>query len=134
VLAHFDAFALRVTLGNAKGRAMAGHAPTGDNLHRLPTDEELRRLQRTTVLYYRHETNPDNGLVREKTEPEAPCSIAAVGLALASIPVIVEFGIDLGPAVLMIENYRTGLIWSLIRRYPPVLAGLRAAGFTGGWL
>ena len=45
----------------------------------LPTDEELDRLQWTTVLYYLHETNPDNGLVRDKTDPAAPCSIAAVG-------------------------------------------------------
>src|SRR5947199_2274864 len=69
---------------------MAGHAPTGDDLHRLPTDEEFHRLQRTTVLYYLHETNPDNGLVRDKTDRDAPCSIAVVGLALATLPVIVE--------------------------------------------
>src|SRR5262249_54437251 len=55
--------------------------------------QELNRLQWTTVLYYLHETNPDNGLVRDKTDPEAPCSIAAVGLALATIPVIVERGV-----------------------------------------
>jgi hypothetical protein len=67
--------------------------PTTDDRHPLPTDEELRRLQRTTVLYYLHETNPDNGLVRDKTHPEAPCSIAAVGLALATVPVIVERGV-----------------------------------------
>jgi hypothetical protein len=36
--------------------------------------------------------------------------------------------------VLMIENYRTGLIWNLMRRCPTVVAGLRRAGFTGGWL
>ena len=45
-----------------------------------------------------------------------------------------QFGIDQGPVVLMIENYRTGLIWNLMRRCPPVVAGLRRAGFTGGWL
>src|SRR5262245_65381456 len=72
---------------------MAEAAPTGDNLDRLPTDDELRRLQRTTVLYYLHETNPDNGLVRDKTHPDAPCSIAAAGLALATIPVVVERGV-----------------------------------------
>src|SRR5689334_18257776 len=66
---------------------------TDDHLHRLPTDQELDRLQRTTVLYYLHETNPDNGLVRDKTQPDAPCSIAAVGMALATIPVIVEPGV-----------------------------------------
>ena len=45
-----------------------------------------------------------------------------------------HFGIDQGPVVLMIENYRTGLIWNIMRRCPPVVAGLRSAGFTGGWL
>jgi hypothetical protein len=67
--------------------------PTGDGLGEPPTDDEFRRLQRSTVLYYLHETNPDNGLVRDKTEPNAPCSIAAVGLALATFPVIVERGV-----------------------------------------
>ena len=34
-----------------------------EDLLRLSTDQELGRLQWTTVLYYLHETNPDNGLV-----------------------------------------------------------------------
>ncbi len=67
--------------------------PLSDESDGLPTDEELLRLQRSTVLYYLHETNPDNGLVRDKTDLGAPCSIAAVGLALATIPVIVERGV-----------------------------------------
>ena len=45
-----------------------------------------------------------------------------------------QFGIDQGPVVLMIENYRTGLVWNLMRRCSPVVTGLRQAGFTGGWL
>jgi hypothetical protein len=45
-----------------------------------------------------------------------------------------HFGIDQGPVILMIENYRTGLIWNIMRRSPYVAAGLRAAGFRGGWL
>jgi hypothetical protein len=44
------------------------------------------------------------------------------------------FGIDQGPVVLMIENYRSGLLWDIMRRCPYVIAGLRRAGFTGGWL
>jgi hypothetical protein len=60
--------------------------------NRLLTDEDLRRLQWTTILYYLHETNPDNGLVRDKTDPAAPCSIAAVGMALATLPIAVERG------------------------------------------
>lgn len=45
-----------------------------------------------------------------------------------------HFGLNEGPTVLMIENYRTGLIWSLTRGSQPFVAGLRAAGFDGGWL
>jgi hypothetical protein len=59
----------------------------------LLTDQELDRLQWTTVLYDLHETNPDNGLVRDKTDPAAPSNIAATGLALASLPVIAERGV-----------------------------------------
>src|SRR5215510_10390139 len=55
-----------------------------------PSNEEWGLLQFSTVLYYLHETNPDNGLVRDKTEPNAPVSIAAVGMALATVPVVVE--------------------------------------------
>jgi hypothetical protein len=44
------------------------------------------------------------------------------------------YGLDQGPIVLMIENYRTGLIWRLMRRCPYLVKGLRRAGFTGGWL
>jgi hypothetical protein len=67
--------------------------PAEEGLHRLPTDQELGRLQWTTVLYYLHESNPDNGLVRDKVDPNAPCSIAAVGLALATIPPAVHRGL-----------------------------------------
>ena len=45
-----------------------------------------------------------------------------------------HFGIDQGPVSLMVENYRTGLIWNIMRRCPYVVAGLRRAGFQGGWL
>jgi len=43
-------------------------------------------------------------------------------------------GLNQGPIVLMIENYRTRMIWSLMRNCPYVVSGLRRAGFTGGWL
>jgi hypothetical protein len=64
-----------------------------DDLDRLPTDEELARLQWTTVEYYLKETNPVNGLIRDKTDPTAPCSVASVGMALATYPVGVERGV-----------------------------------------
>ena len=43
-------------------------------------------------------------------------------------------GIDQGPILLMAENLRSELVWRTIRRSPYVVAGLRRAGFTGGWL
>ena len=57
------------------------------------TDRDLGLLQLSTVLYYLRETNPDNGLVRDKTDPAAPVSIAAVGMALATVPVVIERGV-----------------------------------------
>jgi hypothetical protein len=44
------------------------------------------------------------------------------------------YGIDQGPVVMMIENYRSGLIWRLMRKCPYIVNGLRRAGFKGGWL
>ena len=43
-------------------------------------------------------------------------------------------GIDQGPIIAMIENYRTGLIWRLMQGNPHIVRGLCRAGFTGGWL
>jgi ABC-type glycerol-3-phosphate transport system substrate-binding protein len=42
--------------------------------------------------------------------------------------------IDQGPILAMVENYRTGLVWKVMRRNPHIARGLRRAGFSGGWL
>jgi hypothetical protein len=44
------------------------------------------------------------------------------------------FGLNQGPIILMIENHASGLIWKTIRKCPPIVEGLRRAGFRGGWL
>ncbi|MGB7756117.1 MAG: glucoamylase family protein, partial [Salinisphaera sp.] len=44
------------------------------------------------------------------------------------------FGLDQGMIVLMLENYRSELPWRLTRNLPCIRAGLRQAGFSGGWL
>ncbi len=54
------------------------------------TDSQLDSLQWVSLIYYLRETNHDNGLVADKTSPDAPSSIAAVGLSLAALPVVVE--------------------------------------------
>ena len=44
------------------------------------------------------------------------------------------YGIEQGPIVLMIENYRSGFLWGLMKRCPYLVLGLRRAGFADGWL
>ena len=97
-----------------------------DNPNRLPTDEDLNQLQWTTIHYYLHETNPDNGLVRDKTDLDAPSSIAAVGLGLATIPVVVERGV-------VIRKFAAKLVRRRLRHLLdlPQGPGPDAAGYKG---
>lgn len=46
----------------------------------------------------------------------------------------VHLGIDQGPIVLMVENWRSGFVWNVMKKNPYVRKGLQRAGFTGGWL
>lgn len=66
----------------------------------------------------------------------APCfnrTYAASGCADGWVSPF-TYGIDQGPVALMVENYRSGLIWRLLRKSPYVRRGLERAGFMGGWL
>ncbi|WP_430392202.1 glucoamylase family protein [Dyella sp. 20L07] len=45
-----------------------------------------------------------------------------------------QIGIDQGPILVMIENWRSGFVWSVMRKNPYIRKGLQRAGFTGGWL
>jgi hypothetical protein len=40
---------------------------SSDDLNQPLNDQELDLLQVTTLLYYLHESNPDNWLIRDKT-------------------------------------------------------------------
>jgi hypothetical protein len=44
------------------------------------------------------------------------------------------YGLDQGPIIAMIENYRTGFLWRLMRNCLYIVEGLRRAGFKGGWI
>jgi hypothetical protein len=44
------------------------------------------------------------------------------------------YGLNQGPVILMIENYSSGLIWTIMKKCPVVIRGLKRAGFQGGWL
>ena len=43
-------------------------------------------------------------------------------------------GIDQGAMLAMMENYRSELVWRVMRKNPHLRRGLEQAGFSGGWL
>ena len=43
-------------------------------------------------------------------------------------------GIDQGPILAMIANYRNEFVWKVMKRNKYIRTGLERAGFTGGWL
>jgi hypothetical protein len=43
-------------------------------------------------------------------------------------------GIDQGPILAMVENFRSDFVWRTMRKSPYVVRGLCRAGFGGGWL
>src|SRR5690606_13478384 len=43
-------------------------------------------------------------------------------------------GIDQGPILTMIANYRNEFVWKVMRENPYIRRALERAGFTGGWL
>lgn len=49
-------------------------------------------LQHTAFEYFWREANPANGLVRDRSQPQSPCSIAAVGFGLSGINIAIERG------------------------------------------
>ena len=45
-----------------------------------------------------------------------------------------KYGLNEGPMIIMIENYRNQFIWNIIKQCKYITQGLRLAGFQGGWL
>ena len=52
----------------------------------------LDTLQHRTFLYFWHEANPDNGLVKDRSTEKSPCSIAAVGFGIVAWAIGTEHG------------------------------------------
>jgi hypothetical protein len=80
--------------------------------HTAVNDDQLCNLQRVTLDYYEHEVNCDNGLIGDRTQHGSPASIAAVGMALATTPILVEYGVKTREIVA--DHVRTTLnfFWS----------------------
>ncbi len=58
----------------------------------LERDELLNRVSKQTYDYFWLEANPVNGLIKDRSTADSPCSIAAVGFGLTAIPVGIERG------------------------------------------
>lgn len=58
----------------------------------MPDAELLDRAQQLAFGYFEAATDPASGLVLDSTQPDSPCSITGVGMALAAYPVAVARG------------------------------------------
>jgi hypothetical protein len=73
-------------------QALAGLSPVRGP-ERFSSDEDfLEYVQRQHFRYFQEEVNPANGLVRDRSTSDSPCSIAAVGFSLSAYNVAVERG------------------------------------------
>lgn len=52
----------------------------------------LDSLQRTSFQYFWNEANPSNGMIKDRSTPGSPASIAAVGFGLSAIAIGVDHG------------------------------------------
>ena len=58
----------------------------------LTTEALLDSLQYTAFRYFWYEANPTNGLVKDRSTPGSPCSIAATGFGLSAICIGIDHG------------------------------------------
>lgn len=58
----------------------------------MEEDDFLEAISRKTFDYFWYEANPSNGLIKDRSTKDSPCSIAAVGFGLTAIPVAIERG------------------------------------------
>jgi hypothetical protein len=58
----------------------------------LSTEALLDTIQHTAFNFFWNEANPANGLIKDRSAPGAPCSIASVGFGLSAICIGVDHG------------------------------------------
>jgi hypothetical protein len=58
----------------------------------LTTEALLDTLQHTAFDYFWNEANPTNGLIKDRSTPTSPCSIASLGFGLTAICIGIDHG------------------------------------------
>ncbi len=88
--------ALLVVLG---GLGLSDGSPAGAQAYTvapasrsLTTEALLDSLQRTSFEYFWEQVNPVNGLIRDRSQPWSPCSIAAQGFGISAICIGIDHG------------------------------------------
>ena len=79
----------------------------------ITSDALLDSIQASGFRYFWYQTNPSNGLIRDRSTTDSPCSIASVGFGLSAICVGVDHGwvsrADAGARVLTtLETFWSG--------------------------
>jgi hypothetical protein len=72
------------------GSSVVTAAPTFPAQKSLTTPALLDSLQRTGFEYFWDEANPVNGLIRDRSQPGSPCSVAAQGFGITAICIAIE--------------------------------------------
>jgi hypothetical protein len=58
----------------------------------LTTEALLDSLQHTAFDYFWNEANPANGLIKDRSTPTSPCSIASLGFGLSAVCIGIDHG------------------------------------------
>ena len=82
---------------SVRGENEAGQSEASEAIPLTPKafqsgDDFLEYLQATAFDFFWFEANPANGLIRDRTQPSSPVSIAAVGFGLSGICIGVDHG------------------------------------------
>jgi hypothetical protein len=85
-------YSYRVRAVTISGQESADSATISATPRRLDDAAFLDLVQQTAFDYFWYETNPQNGLIKDRSTDTSPCNIAAVGFGLSALTV----GIDRG--------------------------------------
>src|SRR5437764_3383022 len=66
--------------------------PSGQARAQSTTAALLDSLQHRSFLFFWNEANPTNGLIRDRSQPGSPASIAAEGFGLSAICIAIDHG------------------------------------------
>jgi hypothetical protein len=58
----------------------------------LTNERLLDTLQQTSFMYFWNEANPSNGMIKDRSTPTSPASIAAIGFGLTAIGIGIDHG------------------------------------------